>query len=75
MPSKQKKCKFLGCSTKITLHQEIIGFCKNCNKHYCMDHRMPETHNCTQVFKDNINEKRNMIDKLECKTLKINNKI
>lgn len=33
------------CSNKVAL----IGFCKYCNKNYCLKHRLPEIHNCINI--------------------------
>jgi len=41
-----KLCKFSDCKRKPVL---IIGDCKFCAAKFCAQHRLPETHNCTNI--------------------------
>ena len=44
------------CSFKNCKKREIIKFeCKLCKKNFCINHRMPEGHNCIFLKKNNIN--------------------
>ena len=36
------------CNYRIKPVETIIGHCKNCNKIYCIKHRLPESHKCIQ---------------------------
>lgn len=44
-----KRCNFLSpkCCKKIS----IIGNCIYCEKDYCLEHRLPEMHNCVNMDK------------------------
>lgn len=46
-PIKKKKknqCKFSDCCDKISV---AVGTCKWCSKSFCLKHRLPEAHLCT----------------------------
>lgn len=80
MASKSKRCAFNGCikkttkAVKIKPHEEIIGYCKKCEKYYCIDCRLPETHGCIHKIVLSEEEKKKQIEALKCsasKTTKI----
>lgn len=60
-------CFFPKCKAKIKSVNMIIGNCR-CENIYCMKHRMPETHQCTYIFKINkdvfINSNKCVAEKL-----------
>ena len=39
-------CSHIDCKKKITLTQQIMGKCR-CNNIYCIQHRIPESHDCS----------------------------
>jgi predicted nucleic acid binding AN1-type Zn finger protein len=39
------RCGFSGCKNKIS----IIGFCKVCEIHFCLSHRLFEEHTCNEL--------------------------
>jgi ubiquitin C len=41
------RCNSTGCNDKIV---KIIGICKYCSMGYCGKHRIPESHNCENLF-------------------------
>ena len=43
---KKNICPFEDCQTKITAQSELLGYCRWCNKTYCCQHRIPESHKC-----------------------------
>jgi predicted nucleic acid binding AN1-type Zn finger protein len=54
-------CKYLGCKNKIS---KIIGVCKHCDKGFCSQHRLPETHQCIKLIEIKMNEKQALMTKL-----------
>jgi len=54
-------CKHLNCKNKIS---KIIGICKHCDKGFCAQHRLPETHNCVKLIEIKMNEKQALTTKL-----------
>lgn len=42
---KRTKCHFENCKKKTI---SITGMCKFCSYEYCINHNMPELHNCNQ---------------------------
>ena len=80
MAPKQKRCAYENCKNKTTKavkikpHEEIIGFCKICNKYYCISCRLPETHGCSHKIIVSEKQKQIEADALRCsanKTIKI----
>ena len=84
MPTKTKRCAHENCKNKpakangkgvkIKPHEEIIGYCKTCEKYYCIDCRLPETHGCNNKIVISEDEKKKQADALRCctnKTIKI----
>lgn len=43
---KTLKCNLEGCNNKQSI---IIGVCKWCNKCFCSNHRLPESHICINL--------------------------
>lgn len=39
-------CSYVGCKKKIKLTEQIMGKCR-CNNIYCIQHRIPESHDCS----------------------------
>lgn len=54
-------CKHLNCKNKIS---KIIGVCKHCNKGFCAQHRLPETHYCVKLIDIKMNEKQALMERL-----------
>jgi len=81
MPTKSKRCANDNCKNKptkpdskgikIKLHEEIIGHCKTCDKYYCIDCRLPETHGCDLKKMMSDDDKIKQADALRCCTNKI----
>lgn len=54
------KCDFKDCQNRAA---KIIGDCKACKQKWCLNHRLPEDHNCAQLdairqksFEQNMNK-------------------
>ncbi len=62
----KKKCSYNECNHRIKLTNLP---CK-CGNIYCIEHRLPEKHNCTFDYK-NEKSRRQLIEDMECKSLKI----
>lgn len=43
---KRKRCAFPDCKKKSVI---IVGDCKNCELNYCLEHRLPEYHQCEKM--------------------------
>lgn len=43
---KKSHCKFSTCTEKFSL---AVGYCKWCEKYYCLKCRHPEAHNCPNL--------------------------
>ena len=43
---KKSHCKFGTCTEKFSI---AVGFCKWCEKYYCLKCRHPEAHNCINL--------------------------
>jgi len=43
---KSNKCDFVDCAKKPAV---IIGDCKFCSLKFCAQHRLPETHDCSNI--------------------------
>ena len=54
-----KRCQAKDCKKKLTVVQQSLK-CK-CEKYFCDNHRLPESHNCTFDYKN----KELTMDKLE----------
>jgi len=68
------KCETNDCKKKAVFHLN----CSLCNKCYCLNHRLPEEHNCINLETINkINKSKNTQQLLENKTdcEKLENKI
>lgn len=58
---KKKRCNYENCNNKAAT---IIGDCSYCSLKYCISHRLPEAHLCTNIQEcKDISFKRNQ-DKL-----------
>lgn len=65
------RCQFAECRKKAEI---IIGDCKHCNKKYCMTHRYPTIHQCSELksakqqiqedLKNKLNSEKCVQDKL-----------
>ena len=42
-------CAYDKCNKKIKLVEQYAGKCR-CNQIYCMEHRLPEAHDCSFTF-------------------------
>ena len=59
-----KRCAFDGCNKKLKLTDMKCVCCKT----FCLEHRLPESHNCAYDFK----EKKIVLEKVTCeKVIKI----
>ena len=61
---KKPRCSVEGCKKKITVVDRLMCQCQ-CGKHYCIEHRFPENHNCTYDYR-NIVDKDAAIEKIKC---------
>ena len=61
------RCEDKKCPKKLKWTDLV---CK-CEKYHCMQHRLPETHNCNYNFKNTEKEIKKNIEILECKPSKI----
>ena len=52
---KLKRCNFEGCKNKLSQTQLLTNKCK-CNKYFCINHRLPEMHDCSYNFFNNIDK-------------------
>lgn len=59
-------CAFQECTKKI----KITDFACKCENYYCKIHKEPLNHNCSYDYKEN-NKKQKLIEKLECKSKKL----
>tara|TARA_B100001027_G_C16235231_1_gene316666 strand:+ start:622 stop:918 length:297 start_codon:yes stop_codon:yes gene_type:complete len=57
---KNKICSFPSCKKKI----HLICFDCTCNKSFCLDHRFPEIHRCSEILNIKKNEKEILNKKL-----------
>ena len=55
------RCNFEGCKKKLKLTDMQCVCCKN----FCINHRLPEYHDCTFDFK----KKKIVLDKVECEKI------
>ena len=56
------RCDFDGCRKKLKLTDMKCVCCKT----FCLEHRLPESHNCTYDFKKN----KIVIEKVVCEKVK-----
>lgn len=66
----QNKCNHTECNEKIS----IIGDCKWCSHKYCNQHRLPETHCCTNFNdckKASFNKNADLLNGSKCNVKKI----
>jgi len=49
----KKRCNLIICKKKL----KLTDLSCNCNFRFCMKHRLPELHHCTQNFKEKNREK------------------
>lgn len=54
-------CKFLNCKSKVSV---IVGYCKNCNKYFCSEHRYIEAHSCEKLSEIKNKQKEELNEKL-----------
>jgi hypothetical protein len=62
-------CGVIGCKGRSAL---IVGDCHYCHGHFCIYHRLPETHQCTSIEQCRLlyhqrNETKLMSEKVEPK--------
>ena len=48
--SDKKVCAYQSCNKKLKKVDQIMGKCR-CENIYCSQHRLPESHMCTIVYK------------------------
>jgi predicted nucleic acid binding AN1-type Zn finger protein len=61
------KCAFPDCKHKIKTAEIVLGTCR-CEKVFCLQHRLPESHDCQVVFQLN---KDKFIKENKCVSIKI----
>lgn len=63
------RCDFEDCKNKAA---KIVGDCKACNKKWCLNHRLPEYHNCIHL--DTIRQQSHEKNTTKLMTEKTHNK-
>ena len=58
----RRRCNL--CNKKISIVDVLSSTCK-CDKTYCLNHRLPEKHNCKHDFLSEVNKEKE-IAKLKC---------
>ena len=65
----KKQCPFGNCENKITVQSQLLGYCRWCNKTFCCEHRMPETHNCENYEdcrKSSFDKNAKLVGEMKC---------
>ena len=65
------KCSHPECEVEIPLTQQIIGKCNKCNNIFCMQHRLPEMHYCSEVKDMSSEEKHKLVASMKCVANKV----
>lgn len=66
----KQKCAFNSCNKKIKIIDILVSTCK-CKLIFCSNHRLPETHDCSYNFQNEIN-KEAFIEENKCMASKFN---
>lgn len=56
----------------------LLGQCGYCSKYYCMKHRLPEKHNCVNLYickEEAFKENKKILKRQKCVNNKINKKL
>ena len=61
LSKKRKKCLVENCCDKVAI---IVGDCKYCDGNYCLKHRLPEDHLCTNLLDKKNNDRQKVETKL-----------
>lgn len=65
------KCGKDGCETTVSLAQQLIGKCGKCTQVFCVNHRLPEAHNCVGQKCMSQEEKDRVAASMRCVAAKI----
>lgn len=55
-------CDFNSCKFKV--HISGTGFCRYCNLNFCNNHRLQESHICSELNTVKLNSRNNLLKKL-----------
>ena len=66
----KQKCAFNSCNKKIKIIDTLVFTCK-CKQIFCSNHRLPESHDCSYNYKNEINENA-FIENNKCIPIKFN---
>jgi predicted nucleic acid binding AN1-type Zn finger protein len=68
------KCNYTNCSKKcMEIGTQSPGYCKYCRNNFCLKHRLPEIHSCSEIDKLKLeNKKYNTEQLLKNKLEKVN---
>ena len=69
--SKDPKCSCQGCSLRVSLAQQEVGRCNKCTGVFCLQHRLPESHQCFGKTSLTEEEKKVMVQSMRCVAAKV----
>ena len=69
--SKDPKCGCSTCEQRVPLAQQLVGKCSKCNGMFCIQHRLPESHQCQVITTMSDEDKKRVAESMRCVATKV----